>query len=141
MPSRAQRVIRSCDAGRPPVRLASGARCQACPRVRELVAVCRERGAVPCAHGCGTLVAAETVVAAHVVDGRPESGWMASCASCNQAAKGTARGGGRPQGARAGGTPAPWQSGVRPGLRVFRAADRDRADVRPRAPRGAHAAP
>ncbi len=134
-------MIRTCEAGHPPVRLAPGSRCPACARVREarrpssgargygrehaaarraLVEMCREKGAVPCAYGCGTLVTAETVVvAAHVVDGRPDLGWMPSCASCNQAAKGGAMGGGRPRDGRNAATPAPWQSEVRPGFRVF----------------------
>ena len=101
-------MIRTCEAGHPPVRLQSDARCVACARRREssrpsreargygrehaaarraLVAMCRERGAVPCAYGCGTLVTADTVVAAHVVDGRPDLGWMPSCARCNERAK------------------------------------------------------
>jgi hypothetical protein len=133
-------VIRTCEAGHPPVRLASGSRCPACDRVREarrpsreargygrehaaarraLVALCNERGTVPCAYGCGTLVTAETVVAAHVVDGRPDLGWTASCARCNERAKHTDRGGGRHGSAPRGATPAPWQSGVRPGFRFF----------------------
>ncbi len=133
-------MIRICEAGHAPVRLQSGARCPACARVREasrpgreargygrehaaarraLVALCGERGAVPCAYGCGTLVTAETVVAAHVIDGQPDYGWMASCAACNQAAKGSARGGDSPRKPRNAATPAPWQSALRPGFRVF----------------------
>ena len=117
-------MIRTCEAGHPPVRLASGARCRECARVREarrpsreargygrehaaarraLVAMCMEWGAVPCAYGCGTLVTAETLVAAHVVDGRPDLGWMASCSRCNERAKHADGGGGRPQDGRAGG--------------------------------------
>jgi hypothetical protein len=154
-------VIRTCAAGHPPVRLASGSRCPACARRREatrpsreargygrehaaarraLVALCAERGGVPCAYGCGTLLAADTLVAAHVVDGRPDLGWTAACSRCNERAKHADRGGGRPWQRTAGATPAPWQSGVRPGFRVFRAADRERADVGPRAPQGAHVA-
>ena len=88
-------MIRTCEAGHPPVRLQPGARCPACARRREatrpsreargygrehaaarraLVEMCRERGAVPCAYGCGTLVTPQTLVAAHVVDGRPDLG-------------------------------------------------------------------
>lgn len=154
-------MIRTCEAGHAPVRLQSGARCPACARRREasrpsrevrgygrehaaarraLVEECTERGAVPCAYGCGTLVTAETVVAAHVVDGRPDLGWMPSCRRCNERAKHADRGGGRSQNGRSGATPAPWQSGVRPGFRVFWADDGDRADVGPRAPQGAHVA-
>ena len=139
-------MIRTCEAGHPPVRLASGTRCPACARRREtsrptrqergygaahlaarraLLDLCRERGAVPCAYGCGTLVTVETVVAAHVVDGRPDLGWMASCRSCNERAKHADGGGGRPQDVRAGATPAPWQSGVRPGFSLLRGCRRD----------------
>jgi hypothetical protein len=62
---------------------------------------------VPCAYGCGTLLTAETIVAAHVVDGRPDLGWTASCSRCNERAKHADGGGGRPQGGRQGATPAP----------------------------------
>ncbi len=143
-------MIRTCDSGHPPVRLQSGARCPACARVREasrpsreargygaahlaarraLVALCIERGTVPCAYGCGTLVTPNTVVAAHVVDGRPEHGWMASCARCNERAKHADRGGGRPSDGANRATPAPWQSALRPGFRVFRRGDQ--AEVGP----------
>lgn len=121
-------MIRTCEARHPPVRLQSGSRCPACARVREasrpgreargygrehaatrraLVAMCIGRSAVPCAYGCGTLLTAETVVTAHVIDGRPDLGWMASCRTCNERAKhahgvgvGPGKGGRAPQGAQ-----------------------------------------
>lgn len=135
-------MIRTCEAGHPPVRLLSGARCPACARRREatrpsckargygreqaaarraLVAMCRGCGAVPCAYGCGTLVTAETVVAVHVFDVRPEHGWMASCARCNERVKHANRGGGRPQDGRMGATPVLWQLDLRPSFTPFSA--------------------
>ena len=99
-------MIRTCDNGHPPARVLSGT-------------PCRECGAVPCAYGCGKLVTAETVVAAHVVDGRPGLGWMPSCPACNQAAKSSAGGGGRPQAGRGGALPAPRLPQPRPGFRVL----------------------
>jgi hypothetical protein len=43
----------------------------------------------------GTLItAAERWVAAHVLDGHPEHGWMVAHPECNERAKGTGRGGG-----------------------------------------------
>jgi hypothetical protein len=42
----------------------------------------------PCGYGCGRMLYPDTDwVAAHVLDGRPESGWTASCRSCNERAK------------------------------------------------------
>ena len=72
-------------------------------------------GTVPCGYGCGTRVTSDTMVAAHLVDGRPEMGWIAACRSCNERAKG----GGSLGRASAGAAPAPWQSEVRPGFGVF----------------------
>jgi len=121
-------VIRKCEAGHPPVRLLSGSRCPGCARRREgtrpsretrgygrehqaarraLVALCAERGALPCACGCGTLVTPDTLVAAHVLDGRPEYGWVASCRRCNEIHKQRGGGGGRPQEREGRATPAP----------------------------------
>jgi hypothetical protein len=43
----------------------------------------------PCGYGCGTwLWPNGQWVAAHVVDGNPDAGWIASCRTCNQRAKG-----------------------------------------------------
>jgi len=43
---------------------------------------------IACAYGCGTtLYPGSPWVAAHVVDGQPERGWMASCGPCNERAK------------------------------------------------------
>ena len=42
----------------------------------------------PCGYGCGAWLEPETPwVAAHVVDGDAEAGWIASCRSCNERAK------------------------------------------------------
>ena len=42
----------------------------------------------PCGYGCGlTLTADSPWVAAHVIDGDPTAGWIASCRSCNEQAK------------------------------------------------------
>lgn len=42
-----------------------------------------------CGYGCGTILYPDSDwVAAHRVDGRPEYGWLASCRSCNEQAKG-----------------------------------------------------
>jgi hypothetical protein len=42
-----------------------------------------------CGYGCGlVLLTPADMVAAHVVDGDPEAGWIASCRSCNERAKG-----------------------------------------------------
>jgi len=42
----------------------------------------------PCAYGCGAwLTPSGDWVAAHVVDGDPSAGWVASCRSCNERAK------------------------------------------------------
>ena len=42
----------------------------------------------PCAYGCGTLLDTnDSWVAAHVVDGSPLAGWIASCLTCNERAK------------------------------------------------------
>lgn len=38
----------------------------------------------PCGYGCGTTITEATFVAAHVIDGNPTAGWIASCRSCNQ---------------------------------------------------------
>jgi hypothetical protein len=42
-----------------------------------------------CGYGCGALLTPGSGwVAAHRVDGHPDYGWLASCASCNEKAKG-----------------------------------------------------
>lgn len=43
----------------------------------------------PCGYGCGTILTAATFVAAHVIDGDPSAGWIASCRSCNERMKAT----------------------------------------------------
>ncbi len=41
-----------------------------------------------CGYGCGTLLRkGGPWVAAHVEDGNPAAGWLASCRSCNERAK------------------------------------------------------
>ncbi len=41
-----------------------------------------------CAYGCGRVLTEDTPwVAAHVIDGDPLAGWMASCVRCNEQAK------------------------------------------------------
>lgn len=43
----------------------------------------------PCGYGCGTTLTANSDwVAAHVEDGNPHAGWIASCAPCNQQHRG-----------------------------------------------------
>lgn len=42
----------------------------------------------PCGYGCGRILEPDgDWVAAHVVDGQPELGYLASCRSCNERAK------------------------------------------------------
>lgn len=42
----------------------------------------------PCGYGCGTTLTPDGPwVAAHVIDGDPTAGWIASCRSCNERAK------------------------------------------------------
>lgn len=41
----------------------------------------------PCGYGCGTTLDATTMVAAHIIDGDPDAGWIPSCRSCNERAK------------------------------------------------------
>ena len=42
----------------------------------------------PCGYGCGTALNPDgNWVAAHVIDGNPDAGWIASCRSCNERAK------------------------------------------------------
>ena len=41
----------------------------------------------PCGYGCGRTITAATFVTAHVIDGDPSAGWIASCRSCNEHAK------------------------------------------------------
>lgn len=44
----------------------------------------------PCGYGCGRLLTEPSeLVAAHVRDGDPTAGWLPSCRSCNEYAKGT----------------------------------------------------
>ena len=44
----------------------------------------------PCGYGCGAWLEPDgTWVAAHVVDGDPSRGYIASCVSCNQRARRT----------------------------------------------------
>lgn len=99
-------MIRTCDNGHPPVRLLSGTRCKSCERRRGttrargygarhqaarraiLQTIADAGGSVPCGYGCGTRLTADTVIAAHIQDGRPDLGWMASCRSCNERHKG-----------------------------------------------------
>lgn len=99
-------MIRWCDNGHPPMRVESGRRCTACSIRREAVrpsrqargygaAHTRARAALAsmlptlCAYGCGRLLSTpDEMVAAHVVDGDPSAGWMASCRSCNESHKG-----------------------------------------------------
>ena len=45
-----------------------------------------------CGYGCGAMFWPDgDWVAAHVVDGDPDAGWLVSCRSCNERAKGTRR--------------------------------------------------
>lgn len=93
---------RSClDCGR----VQNASRCPECQRIRDRARGSRqERGygtehdrarrnlvaMLPCfcGYGCGRLLqTAAELVAAHRVDGRPEHGWIASCARCNQRAR------------------------------------------------------
>jgi hypothetical protein len=47
----------------------------------------------PCGYGCGTwLMPDGDWIAAHVVDGDPTAGWVASCRTCNERAKGSGKG-------------------------------------------------
>ena len=125
-------MIRLCDNGHPPARVRSGTRCAACERRRPSrqargydSAHQRARALLltllptPCAYGCSTvIVAASDLVAAHVVDGDPSSGWQAACRSCNERAK--RRGwGSTSEGVDAARTRAR-QSEVRPSPIVFR---------------------
>ncbi len=98
-------VIRTCDYGHPPVRLESGTPCRACQRRRDAARpspAARGYGALhqaarralvaslpaPCAYGCGAVLRAPgEMVAAHVRDGDPDAGWVASCRTCNERAK------------------------------------------------------
>ena len=128
-------MIRACDHGHPPTRVASGSRCAACERRRPspnargydalhqraravlLQQVVDAGGSLPCGYGCGTRVTITTVVAAHVVDDDPSAGWIAACRSCNERAK--RRGwGGIEEGGEAANTRAR-QSEVRPGFSLF----------------------
>ena len=44
----------------------------------------------PCGYGCGVILWPNgRWVAAHVVDGNPDAGWIASCLRCNERAKRT----------------------------------------------------
>ena len=45
----------------------------------------------PCGYGCGTILDERTRVAAHVIDGDPSAGYIASCRSCNERAKSPSR--------------------------------------------------
>ena len=82
-----------------------GSRCAGCTRTREqhrLSAQARGYDSVhrkarktlasqlpgACGYGCGVTLYPDSFVAAHRVDGRPEYGWIASCRSCNERAKG-----------------------------------------------------
>lgn len=98
-------MIRTCDYGHPPVQLESGTPCRACQRRRDAARpspAARGYGAehqrarralvatlpVPCAYGCGAVLADPSqMVAAHVRDGDPGAGWVASCRRCNERAK------------------------------------------------------
>ncbi len=98
-------MIRVCDYGHPPVRLESATPCRACQRRRDAARpspAARGYGAqhqaarralvatlpVPCAYGCGAVLRVPgDMVAAHVRDGDPDAGWVASCKTCNERAK------------------------------------------------------
>lgn len=42
----------------------------------------------PCGYGCGTQLTPDGPwVAAHIIDGDPNAGWIASCRPCNEQAK------------------------------------------------------
>lgn len=72
----------------------------------------------PCAYGCGRMLERDSDwVAAHVVDGDPDAGWVAACRRCNELAKR-----GRVQGPRHPGRPARdmTESGVQRGSVRFR---------------------
>jgi hypothetical protein len=127
-------VIRTCDNGHPPARVVSGTPCRECERRRpsrqargyDAAHQAARRALLttlptPCAYGCGTVVRAPNeMVAAHVVDGQSAFGWMASCRSCNERAKG--RGWGSTSDRAATALTRARQSEVRPGFRVFREA-------------------
>jgi hypothetical protein len=149
-------VIRTCDNGHPPARVLSGRPCRECERRRPsrqargydalhqtarralLQQVVEAGGSLLCGYGCGTRVTTDTMVAAHVQDGAPDLGWIPACRSCNERAK--RRGWGSPSDSAATALTRARQSEVRPGFCVFRAGDRDRATVGPRAPQGARVA-
>ena len=94
-------MIRTCDNGHLPARVQSGTPCRECERRRPSSQARgydtthqRARAALlatlptPCAYGCGIVLQSPAdMVAAHVVDGDPSAGWVASCRSCNERAK------------------------------------------------------
>ncbi len=124
-------MIRSCDNGHPPARVLSGTPCRECERRRPSrqargydAAHQRARAVLlttlptPCAYGCGKVLrSAAEMVAAHVVDGQPEHGWMAACRSCNERAK--HRGWGTPSGGTGAALTRARQSALRPSFRVY----------------------
>jgi hypothetical protein len=85
--------------------LTAGTRCTPCERSREAARGTRQQRGydanhdaarrtfiaqlpLPCGYGCGrTLTTARDLVAAHVVDGQPQHGWIPSCVRCNQRAR------------------------------------------------------
>lgn len=94
-------MLRPCPYGHPPYR----GRCPPCEKARD-----RRRGTATqrgydaehrvarndlrqylpalCGYGCGTLLYPDGEwVAAHVIDGNPNAGWLASCRRCNERAK------------------------------------------------------
>ena len=98
-------MMRRCDNGHGPLLVRSGVRCPACAKRREATRATpsqrgygtahqRARAALramlptECGYGCGvTLYPNGDWVAAHVVDGQPEYGYLASCRTCNERAK------------------------------------------------------
>jgi hypothetical protein len=124
-------VIRTCDNRHAPARVLSGTPCKACERRRpsrqargydaahqHARALLLTTLPTTCGYGCGTVLRSHgEMVAAHVVDGRPEHGWMASCRSCNERAK--RRGWGSTSGGAGGGPTRARQSRLFPGFGAF----------------------
>jgi len=94
-------VIRTCDNGHPPARIVSGTPCRECERRRpsrqargydaahqQARALLLTTLPTPCGYGCGIILRSPSdMVAAHVVDGQPDYGWIAACRSRNERAK------------------------------------------------------
>jgi hypothetical protein len=142
-------VIRTCDNGHPPARVASGTRCAACERRRpsrqargydashdRARATLRALLPAPCFY-CRTVIGqGEAFVAAHVIDGDPSAGWAAAHAACNERAKVRGGWGSTPDAGDPASTRAR-QSEARPGFSPF---SEHASHVRTRAPQG-HGAP